>query len=351
MSRVIFINRYFYPDHSATSQILGDLAFKLASEGHEVHVLTSRQIYDQPDARLAPEEWIDGVAIHRVQTTRYGRSNLAGRVVDYLSFYLSIGQKLAALTGPGDIVVAKTDPPLTSLPAAAIARRRGAHLVNWLQDLYPEVAIELGVPFLSGRAGAAMKLTRNWSLRVASANVVLGNAMAERLRDCGVETARIHVIPNWTDDRTLQPVPVESNPLRTSWKLNGKFVIGYSGNLGRAHEFETVLAAAVELRNECDIVFLCIGGGRQFAELGRRVETERLDAAFRFIPYQDRAILQHSLGVPDVHLDFDASLSRGAHLPKQILRNRSRGATGDRVDRQPWRNRRSRPYTRDRCGD
>jgi hypothetical protein len=52
MARVIFVNRYFFPDHSATSQILSDLTFHLAAIGHEVHVIASRQRYDDPRAAL-----------------------------------------------------------------------------------------------------------------------------------------------------------------------------------------------------------------------------------------------------------------------------------------------------------
>ena len=48
MKRIIFLNRFFFPDHSATSQILSDLAFHLAGKGRDVHVITSRQKYDDP---------------------------------------------------------------------------------------------------------------------------------------------------------------------------------------------------------------------------------------------------------------------------------------------------------------
>ena len=41
MPRLIFVNRYFFPDHSATSQILSDLAFHLAATGRDVHIVTS----------------------------------------------------------------------------------------------------------------------------------------------------------------------------------------------------------------------------------------------------------------------------------------------------------------------
>ena len=94
MARIIFLNRYFYPDHSATSQILSDLAFHLAAAGQDIHVVTSQQIYDDPAARLPPNEVIRGVQVHRVATTRFGRSNLIGRGLDYLSFYWSMWRRL-----------------------------------------------------------------------------------------------------------------------------------------------------------------------------------------------------------------------------------------------------------------
>jgi len=318
MARIIFLNRYFYPDHSATSQILSDLAFHLAAAGQDIHVITSQQIYDDPGARLSSKEIVHGVQIHRVATTRFGRSNLVGRGLDYLSFYRSMWRRVISLSGPGDILVAKTDPPLLSVLAISAAKRRSAHLVNWLQDLYPEIAIELGVPFLKGRIGDAIALLRNRSLRLAKANVVLGKSMAARVRACGVAEDRIHVIPNWTDDEEIVPVSPAENPLRRDWQLEDKFVVGYSGNLGRAHEFETVLAAAERLRDDLRIVFAFIGGGKQFDELAKRVRARKLERTFRFFPYQDRAVLKFSLSVPDVHWISLPSKIEGLIFPSKL---------------------------------
>ena len=69
MPRVIFLNRFFHPDHSATSRMVSDLAFELAAAGKEVHVITSRQLYDAPEAVPPAYEITHGVHIHRVGTT------------------------------------------------------------------------------------------------------------------------------------------------------------------------------------------------------------------------------------------------------------------------------------------
>ena len=88
--------------------------------------------------------------------------------------------------------------------------------------------------------------------------------------------------------------------MRREWGLENKFVVGYSGNLGRAHEFDTVLAAAELLRTNSDIVFLCTGGGHLLNRLVKCVQERDL-GNFLFKDYQDNAVLKYSLGVPDVH--------------------------------------------------
>ena len=148
--KIVFLNRYFYPDHSATSQLLADVAFHLVGAGHEVHVITSRQLYDSPATRLAASEREHGVQVHRVWTSRFGRRRLVGRASDYLSSCFSAAMRLFGLASTGTVIVAKTDPPLISVFAAWVARLRGARLVNCLQDVFPEVALELGVKVLRG---------------------------------------------------------------------------------------------------------------------------------------------------------------------------------------------------------
>lgn len=301
MKRIIFLNRFFFPDHSATSQVVSGLALHLAASGKNVHAITSRQLYDDPQARLPARETVNEVDVHRVSTTLYGRSTLLGRGIDYLSFYASMWRSVLAVARSGDILVAKTDPPLLSVLAMRAAKRRGAQLVNWLQDLYPEVAVQLGVPLLGGPLGQALAHMRDRSLKAAAANVVVGQRMAERVLARGAAPDRVHVIHNWSDDEQISPIPHAENMLRREWGLEDKFVIGYSGNLGRAHEFKTILAASEHLRASPHIVFVFIGGGHLWDELARAVKQRGLDHQFRFFPYQTQTLLKYSLCVADVH--------------------------------------------------
>lgn len=300
MPKVIFVNRYFYPDHSASSQLLADLAFDLSSRKTDVCVVTGRQLYDDADAQLPPTATIHGVRIFRVAATRFGRSRLPGRMLDYLSFYVSAAAALARLVKQGDTVVAETDPPLVSIIAAAVCRRKGANLINWMHDVFPEIAEVLDVFPAGGRAIATvLRRLRNWSMREASANVVLGPGMADYFRK---ENGRavVREIPNWALSEA-QAETQERQELRRLWGIEDKFVVGYSGNLGRAHETETFLEAATRLSGNQDIVFLFIGGGSRRTEFEREAGSRRLSNVL-FKGYQPRELLHVALAVSDVHL-------------------------------------------------
>jgi glycosyltransferase involved in cell wall biosynthesis len=265
--RVVFVNRYFHPDHSATSQIASDLAFHLAARGWDVAAITSRQRYDDARARLPRAELANGVRILRVWSTRFGRAGLPGRALDYVTFYASAFVAIARQRKA--VVVATTDPPLLSVVAALASRR----VVNWVQDLFPEVAEALGIrlPFL--------RRVRDWSLRRAKANVVLGDLMAARV-------PKAVVIHNWADEG-LRPLAGPGGAL-------SPFTVGYSGNLGRAHEFETIVGA---MRKLADMRFIFTGGGAQLAAVRDAASS---NAEFR--AYVPREQLSESLSSVDAHL-------------------------------------------------
>jgi len=298
--RIIFINRYFYPDHSATSQILSDLAFYLSSQGFNVEIVTSRQKYDNADAILKKVDDINGVRVNRIKTTRFGRKNLIGRSIDYLSFYISAVFYLLFNLHKDDVVVAKTDPPLISIVAALMCRLKRASLINWTQDLFPEVAKSLGIKGLSSIYPLLIAM-RNYSLRAACKNVVIGETMSQRLQDYGIDKNKIMVIHNWSIEDNIVPLSPSDNPFREKWELQGKFIVGYSGNIGRAHDINTLLGAANFLRDDQNIVFVIIGGGALYDEFKNQAESLDLKNVM-FQPYQEKEILPYSLTLPDLHV-------------------------------------------------
>ena len=297
---IIFLNRFYAPDHSATAQILTDLAVDLAAQGRDVTVITSRALYGQDHGLLPRRETIAEVKVLRIATPS-NRRGMAGRVAAYLCYLLLAPIAAARIARQGSVLVVKTDPPLLSVPLAFIARLRRAVLIPWLQDLYPEVAVAYGLGIAKGPIGRVLTRLRNMSLRAASHNVAIGELMADRIAVSGVARNRIAVIPNWSNDAEIVPLDHHSPNLRAAWDIpTDAFVLAYSGNLGRAHEYDTLLGAATALRARADIVFLFVGGGHMSDQLAAKVAALGL-SNFRFVPYQPREKLSESLATGDAH--------------------------------------------------
>jgi colanic acid biosynthesis glycosyl transferase WcaI len=309
--RILFVNRYYWPDESATALMLRGVAESLAAAGWEVEVVTSRQLYGNAAARLPASEARHGVKVRRVWSTWFGRSFLPGRAVDYATFWLSAALVLIAASRRGTVVVTKTDPPLLSLAGWAAAALKGASHIHWSQDVFPEVAWARALA--SGRqplAYRALAACRSASLRSAAGVVAIGDEMAAGLRELLGPGVPIEVIPNFADGRAVFPVDPDANALRREWGLDGKFALVYSGNLGRVHEIETALAASWQISLDEGIVFVFVGGGQLRRQLEKRVPAGK-EAMFRFLPYQPFERLAESLSAADAHwLSLDPAYSR-----------------------------------------
>jgi glycosyltransferase involved in cell wall biosynthesis len=111
----------------------------------------------------------------------------------------------------------------------------------------------------------------------------------------------LHIIENWSDGGAVLPKPTEQSDLRARLGLQEHFIAAYSGNLGRAHDIDTLLEAAHELRADPGFEFLIIGGGAKMLALEQHARASGL-TSFHFLPYQPRDALADSLAAADVHL-------------------------------------------------
>jgi colanic acid biosynthesis glycosyl transferase WcaI len=290
--RVIFINRFYWPDEPATGQLLTDLAESLAQQGHDVTVITSHT----GRAGLPRRQVHHGVTIHRVSRTCGQRLGPAGKLVAFAGFFLSALWQLLFLVRRRDRVVVLTDPPLLGIGVWIVARLSGAQVFHWVQDIYPEIAMAL----TGHRWLRVLRPLRNFAWRRSDGCVTLGSDMATTLARAGVPAAMITLCPNWAPAGLGPPAPEAVAALRQRWQLEQKFIVAYSGNLGRVHDLSPLLAVADLLRNDPHIVLVFIGGGPQCASLEAETVTRGL-ANVRFHPSQPRDELTATLAVGDLH--------------------------------------------------
>lgn len=331
--KVLILNQYYYPDIAATAQLCADLAEDLVALGHQVTAVAGTASYRTPhegDRALPPgplplKEEHRGVRILRVPVLSLPpslsgalsgeRREMISRSLGYASFLAGALARLLTQERP-DVVLALSTPPLVAALALLPQALRGARFVYWVQDVYPDLAIELGVMRAGGPAARAFSALSHVLYQRADALVVLDDAMAARLREAGAPADRIHVIDNWCDSNEVTPQPASQSRLRQALGLGDAFTVGYAGNMGRGHDAATLIEAMPLLRDD-PITWLFVGAGPGYDAVARAASAERLPRV-HFLPPQARAMLRDTLTAADVGLvTADAALS-GLLAPSKL---------------------------------
>ena len=299
--RILVLNQYFHPDASATSQLLTELCEDLA-EHHDVFVVTGRPSYNAVEATssrgLVSKERHGAVRVARVWSTTFDRSDMTRRLTNYATYLLSSIVGGLSVRRP-DVVVAFTDPPPVGLIGALVARARGVPFVLVTKDIFPDVAIQLGV-LRNPVAIAVLRAMKSTLFRSADRVVSIGRDMDRRLADLGVPASKVETIHDWADGSAIRP-PDGPSPLREELGWDDDFVVMHSGNVGLSQDLGTVIDAASLLRDEKDVRFAIVGEGASKESLRTRVAAEGLENV-EFLPYQPKATLSESFGAADVHL-------------------------------------------------
>ena len=313
MRSILFLNRVYPPDEGATGELLAELAAELVRGGWQVTVVTGRSSAEQPRSGL-----VAGVRVERVRSLPFTRASHGRRALSYLSLYPALLWRALRLPR-AEVVVTLTDPPLQLLLGAVLQGLRGSRHVHWAQDLYPELAEELGLLRKDGVVAAWLRQLSTWALRRGDGVVAIGRCMKARLIARGVPAEVITVIPNWGRGHAASGVVGdEANPFRHEHGLAGRFVVMYSGNFGLAHPFEAILDAAEQLQSELPrVLFLFVGHGPCLGWVREQAAQRRLNNV-RFLPRQPRENLGASLAAADVHLASMREELCGLVVPSKV---------------------------------
>lgn len=308
--RILVLNQYYRPGVEATANLLADLCESLALD-YDVTVVTGR-LQGRDD--LPHSEVLDGVRVLRTRSTSFDRTKLSQRGLNYVTYLADSLVRSLSLESP-NLVVCMTDPPVVGDLAVTIARRFGAPLLVISEDVFPEIATELGRltnPIVVNVLGRLVA----YYLRRADHIVAIGDRMRERLIAKGAAPARISVIPNWVDADLIVPVPRDNTWAREQG-VASRFVVMHSGNVGHAQDLDNLVRATTFLRDLDDLAVLIVGFGArhvEIADLARRLEADKVS----LLPYQPRDVLTQSLGSAHIHYVGLAKGLAGFVVPSRL---------------------------------
>ena len=259
---MLIITELYYPEDTSTGYFLTGIAEGLAAAGVPVRVLCAQPSY-RMKGQLAPEREVRaGVVIRRLPAPAGDKNHLVQRL--WLSAALSL-RFAAAITEelrPRESVLVVTNPPTLPWIVALLAPAREARAVLLVHDVYPDVLVPTGITKPGSAIYRVLDILQRWAWPRFCRLVVLGRDMHTRLaRKCPAIANQMTIIPNWGDVEEVRCLAREGNSLRGKLGWASSFVVQFSGNLGRTHGVDDLLALAARLRDDARIKFLVYGWG------------------------------------------------------------------------------------------
>lgn len=302
--RILLIHQAFCGPNDPGGTRHYEIALRLAAQGHEVTIVTSRYSYLTGTAKdhcIYPA----GMRLLFASTLGDLHKRYVQRLLAFLSFAIT-SFFVAVRSGPHDIVLGTSPPISQCFPALCVALLRKKPFVLEVRDLWPEFAIALGLlrnPLLIGATKSSEKLL----YRFASAIVVNSPGYTSYLQQQGVPQSKIVLVANGVDPSAFNPDD-KGEEFRAAYGLANSFVVMYTGALGLANGAESLLEAASLLRHESDLNFVIVGDGKHRSNLQQMARDLGL-ANVLFVPAQPKTRMPGILAAADVCVATLANVS------------------------------------------
>jgi len=262
--KVLILSQLFYPELISTGQTLTELAEELVNQGVKVDVICGQSTHVDRVSITPKFIRYKGINIRRVYSTRLNKFNVFFKMINQITYSLSLIFHLIRDKNP-KIILVFTNPSFAAFIVAFFRKFGGSPYIFTIYDVHPDAAYKMGMLKRNGIIVKVWDFLNQIAFKYASAVVVLGRCMAEKMRSPRkigkTHKKLIHIINIWSDDKIIRKIESNNNKYIAKWDLGNKFVVGYSGNLGAFHDLETIMETAKQLHDKEDIIFVFIGEG------------------------------------------------------------------------------------------
>ena len=297
---IVALSQVYWPDDVSTAQHLTDLCELLSCQGEYVEVITSKHKYEESRIVYPGTEQHHDVSIRRLNDFGFGKRTVLGRLLDFTSFNFLLFFRIVFAKKP-DLYLGMTSPPLVSFFGVLVAKLRQVKFCYWTMDLQPELSIRSGL--IGERSLMARMLVSigDKIFRNADKIIVLDKYMKEHVIRRGAKPDAISIVPVWPVMQNRYEGDRLQNPFRLKHGFGNATVIMYSGNHSLVHPLDSILQAAVQLKNNTSVIFAFIGAGIRTRDVTHYKQEHHLDTVIQ-LPYQPRESIHISLGAADIHV-------------------------------------------------
>ncbi len=300
--RLALVCKHFYPEMVSTGMHMTEIARRLQEKGWQITVYCDQPEYvvEEGEEKVPPELLYEGIRIKRVPVLGAHRDGMLRRGIRGGTYLLSTIRALVRDRGQYDGLLVTTNPPFAGLAGWYMSAMHGMPYVQLVYDVYPNIAEELGVVETGSLLDRGWEQASRLMLNRAAGTIVIGRDMAELVRHKlqRQNWGTMHLIPNWSDERTVEPVPRDENPFRDEHDVGDRILVQYSGRMGTTHNLEPLIEAAERLQ-DAPVLFQFNGEGAKKEKLQRIAADRDLDNVL-FLPYQPLDELDTVLSAADL---------------------------------------------------
>jgi len=255
------------------------LALEMAKQGHNVFLISGsfghKLRIKENQKRLVEKKFIDGFTHVKLRLLKYPNSHSPKRAINWFLFAFLLGFFIKNRLPRPDAILYSSPALIGYLGARHVAHKLNVPLIFEVRDIWPMTLIELGGfsprhPFMRFMQWIEDKAYKECRLVLST----LPNAV-EHMVNRGMCRKKFAWVPNGFSKAELaKPKPLD--PAAVAQLPPDKFIVGYTGTLGVANALDTLLDAAERLKNDPDVVFVLVGGGKEKVALQRRAEDNGL---------------------------------------------------------------------------
>jgi colanic acid biosynthesis glycosyl transferase WcaI len=323
--KILIYGINYTPELTGIGKYTGEMGAWLAKKNNSVDVITAMPYYPQWKKAEAYKnkfwlrENIANATIHRCPL--YVPQNVTGtsRIIHEFSFLISSSVFwIRAFFKSYDIVITPYPPLIIGFwPWLYKLFHPNAKWVFHIQDLQVDAAKELELIKNKTLLSILTKLELFW-LKKADYISSISEGMKKRILSKGVDESRYIMLPNWAETTIITPL-TKVQSLRAELNIPiDKKVILYSGNLGEKQGVEMVVDAAIEFKNQPNIVFVIAGAGAAKTKLVQYAISKEANNIL-FVELQPYTKLAAFLAIADIHLVIQKKSAADLVLPSKLM--------------------------------